>query len=86
MTPSIISTSTTASQLPIPPTPIPSLDLQNLPTFMSVFRFEDMRRREEEDDQEGPSAGSDRGSKRQRERGEHASASTLSEPATGSAG
>nr|GEX53896.1 hypothetical protein [Tanacetum cinerariifolium] len=41
MTPSIISTSTTASQLPIPPTPIPSLDLQNLPTFASVFRFED---------------------------------------------
>nr|GFC78085.1 hypothetical protein [Tanacetum cinerariifolium] len=41
MTPSIISTSTTASQLPIPPTPVPSLDLQNLPTFASVFRFED---------------------------------------------
>nr|GFC93708.1 hypothetical protein [Tanacetum cinerariifolium] len=41
MTPSIISTSTTASQLPIPPTPIPSLDLQNLPTFASVFHFED---------------------------------------------
>nr|GEY65503.1 retrovirus-related Pol polyprotein from transposon TNT 1-94 [Tanacetum cinerariifolium] len=41
MTPSIISTSTTASHLPIPPTPIPSLDLQNLLTFASVFRFED---------------------------------------------
>nr|GFA09133.1 hypothetical protein [Tanacetum cinerariifolium] len=41
MTPSIISTSTKASQLPIPPTPIPSLDLQNLPTFASIFRFED---------------------------------------------
>nr|GFC41339.1 hypothetical protein [Tanacetum cinerariifolium] len=41
MTPSIISTSMTASQLPIPPTPIPSLDLQNLPTFVSVFHFED---------------------------------------------
>nr|GFB17479.1 hypothetical protein [Tanacetum cinerariifolium] len=41
MTPSIISTFTTASQLPTPPTPIPSLDLQNLPTFASVFRFED---------------------------------------------
>nr|GEZ87304.1 hypothetical protein [Tanacetum cinerariifolium] len=40
----------------------------------------------EDDDQEGPSAGSDRGSKRQREGGEHASASTLSEPDTGSAG
>nr|GEZ92093.1 hypothetical protein [Tanacetum cinerariifolium] len=39
-------------------------------------------RREDDDDQEGPSAGSDRGSKRRREGGEHASASTLSEPAT----
>nr|GFB13737.1 hypothetical protein [Tanacetum cinerariifolium] len=35
---------------------------------------------------EGPSAKSDRGSKRQREGGEHASASTPSETATGSAG
>nr|GFC33672.1 hypothetical protein [Tanacetum cinerariifolium] len=35
---------------------------------------------------EGPSAGSDRGSKRRRKGGEHASASTPSEPATGSAG
>nr|GFA92385.1 hypothetical protein [Tanacetum cinerariifolium] len=41
------------------------------------------RRREDDDDQEGPSAGSDRGSKRRREGGEHASTSTLSEPATG---
>nr|GFA70646.1 hypothetical protein [Tanacetum cinerariifolium] len=40
----------------------------------------------EDDDQEGPSAGSDRGSKRRREEGEHASASTPSEPATGSTG
>nr|GFC13837.1 hypothetical protein [Tanacetum cinerariifolium] len=39
-----------------------------------------------DDDPEGPSAGSDRGSKRRREGGEHASASTPSEPATGSAG
>nr|GEX77964.1 reverse transcriptase domain-containing protein [Tanacetum cinerariifolium] len=45
-----------------------------------------LKRRREDDDQEGPSAGSDRGSKRQREEGEHASASTPSEPATGSAG
>nr|GEX08130.1 hybrid signal transduction histidine kinase M [Tanacetum cinerariifolium] len=35
---------------------------------------------------EGPSAGSDRGSKRQRKGGEHASASSPSEIATGSAG
>nr|GEY27355.1 hypothetical protein [Tanacetum cinerariifolium] len=38
------------------------------------------------DDQEGPSAGSYEGSKRRREGGEHASASTPSEPATRSAG
>nr|GFB13567.1 hypothetical protein [Tanacetum cinerariifolium] len=44
------------------------------------------RRREEDDDQEGPSARSDQVSKRRREGGEHASASTPSEPATGSAG
>nr|GEY65534.1 hypothetical protein [Tanacetum cinerariifolium] len=37
-----------------------------------------LKRRREDDDQEGPS-GSDRGSKRQREGGEHASASTPSE-------
>nr|GFC47281.1 hypothetical protein [Tanacetum cinerariifolium] len=36
-----------------------------------------------DDDQEGPSAGSDRGSKRQREGGDHASDSTPSEIATG---
>nr|GEX39693.1 putative reverse transcriptase domain-containing protein [Tanacetum cinerariifolium] len=39
MTPSIITTITTASHPPIPPTPIPSKVLQNLPTFDSVFRF-----------------------------------------------
>nr|GEZ20789.1 uncharacterized mitochondrial protein AtMg00810-like [Tanacetum cinerariifolium] len=36
----------------------------------------------EDDDQEGPSAGSNRGSKRQKERGEHSSASTPSKTAT----
>nr|GFA14134.1 hypothetical protein [Tanacetum cinerariifolium] len=167
MTPSIITTTTTTSQPPIPPTPIPSDVLQTLPTFASVFRFEDRvkslevnfsefmrtnqsteavfnitadlsemelkkilidkiegnksiqrsdkqrnlykalvkaydadktildsygesailkRRREDEDDQEGPSARSDRGSKKRREGREHASSSTPSEPATGSAG
>nr|GFA99442.1 hypothetical protein [Tanacetum cinerariifolium] len=45
-----------------------------------------LKRRQEDHDQEGPSAGSDRGSKRQREGWEHASASTPSETATGSAG
>nr|GEX52189.1 hypothetical protein [Tanacetum cinerariifolium] len=45
-----------------------------------------LKRRREDDDQEGPSAGSDRGSKKQREGGEHASASTPSETVTRSAG
>nr|GEX89391.1 hypothetical protein [Tanacetum cinerariifolium] len=43
------------------------------------------RREDDDDDQEEPSAGSDRGSKRRREGEEHASASTLFEPATKSA-
>nr|GEZ73910.1 hypothetical protein [Tanacetum cinerariifolium] len=41
MTPSIITTTTIASQPPIPPTPIPSDILQTLLTFASVFHFED---------------------------------------------
>nr|GEZ47848.1 hypothetical protein [Tanacetum cinerariifolium] len=139
MTPSIILTFTSASQLPTPPTQIPSLDLQSLPTFAtsyavaadllemelkkilinkmegnkSIQRSDEQRnlykvlveaydadktildiygestilkRRRKDDDQEGPSAGSDRGLKRRREGGEHASASTLSVLATGSAG
>nr|GEW81621.1 hypothetical protein [Tanacetum cinerariifolium] len=45
-----------------------------------------LKRRREDDDLEGPSAGSDRGSKRQKEGGEHASASTPSETATRVAG
>nr|GFC90505.1 hypothetical protein [Tanacetum cinerariifolium] len=45
-----------------------------------------LKQRREDDDHEGPSAGSDRGSKRQKEGGEHASASTPSETATGGAG
>nr|GFB62871.1 hypothetical protein [Tanacetum cinerariifolium] len=40
----------------------------------------------EDDDHEGPSAGSNRGSKRRREGGDHALASTPSKTATGSAG
>nr|GFB62908.1 hypothetical protein [Tanacetum cinerariifolium] len=40
MTPSIMSTFTTTSQLPTPPSQIPSLDLQSLLTFASVFHFE----------------------------------------------
>nr|GFC65021.1 hypothetical protein [Tanacetum cinerariifolium] len=45
-----------------------------------------LKRRHEDDDQEGPSTGSDWGSKRRREGGEYASASTPSEPATESVG
>nr|GFA10235.1 hypothetical protein [Tanacetum cinerariifolium] len=45
-----------------------------------------LKRRREDDDQEGPSTGSDQRSKRQKEGGEHASASTLSEIATGGTG
>nr|GEZ90137.1 hypothetical protein [Tanacetum cinerariifolium] len=44
MTPSTITTITTTSQAPIPPTPIPNEVLQNLPTFDSVFRFDDRLR------------------------------------------
>nr|GFB14522.1 hypothetical protein [Tanacetum cinerariifolium] len=161
MTPSIMSTFTSTSQLPTPPTQIPSLDLQSLPTFAieeavnaqleaevltrsshssrtsydvaanlsemelkkiliekmegnkSIQRSDEQRnlykalveaydadktildtygestilkRRREDDDQEGPSTGSDRGSKRHRKEGEHASASTPFEPDTGSTG
>nr|GFB21131.1 hypothetical protein [Tanacetum cinerariifolium] len=153
MTLSTIATITTSSDASIPPTTIPSTILENLPTFNSVFRFDERLRSlettffeyrvwnatlevevltrsshssrtsyavaadllemelkkiliekmegnksiqrsdeqrnlykaEDERMMEGPSVGSDRGSKRQRERGEHASASTPSETATESA-
>nr|GEZ69723.1 hypothetical protein [Tanacetum cinerariifolium] len=42
MTPYTISTITTISHAPIPPTTIPSKVLQHLPTFDSVFCFEDI--------------------------------------------
>nr|GEW90690.1 hypothetical protein [Tanacetum cinerariifolium] len=45
-----------------------------------------LKRRREDDDQKGPSAGPNRGSKRQKEGGEQASASTPSEKATKGAG
>nr|GEZ27095.1 hypothetical protein [Tanacetum cinerariifolium] len=41
MTPSTIATITSISHVPIHPTTIPSEVLQNLPTFDSVFHFED---------------------------------------------
>nr|GEZ01313.1 hypothetical protein [Tanacetum cinerariifolium] len=131
MTPYIITTIITASHPPIPPTPIPSEVLQNLPTFDSVFRFDERlksleanfseyrqtnpfaeavsnipayeadkiildtygecvilkRRRDDDDDQgEGSSAGSDQGSKRQREGKEPELAWALLKPATRSTG
>nr|GEW41504.1 hypothetical protein [Tanacetum cinerariifolium] len=44
MTSSTIATTTTTSQAPIPPKPIPSEVLRNLPTFTSVFCFDDRLR------------------------------------------
>nr|GFD47328.1 hypothetical protein [Tanacetum cinerariifolium] len=41
MTPSTIATITTSSDAPIPPTIIPSTILENLPTFDSVFLFDE---------------------------------------------
>nr|GFB28645.1 hypothetical protein [Tanacetum cinerariifolium] len=41
MTPSTISTITTSSDAPIPPTTIPSIILEKLPTFDSVFYFDE---------------------------------------------
>nr|GEX74928.1 hypothetical protein [Tanacetum cinerariifolium] len=41
MTPSTIATIRTTSEAPIPPTTFPSAVLENLPTFDSVFLFED---------------------------------------------
>nr|GFC35804.1 hypothetical protein [Tanacetum cinerariifolium] len=42
--PSTIATVTTSSDAPIPPTPIPSDVLQNIPTFNFVFRFDERLR------------------------------------------
>nr|GEZ31126.1 hypothetical protein [Tanacetum cinerariifolium] len=93
MTPSIISTFTSASQLPTSPTQIPKIFKALVEAYDADKTILDtygestiLKRIREDDDQEGPSVGSDRGSKRQREGGEHASASTPSEPATESAG
>nr|GFB48972.1 hypothetical protein [Tanacetum cinerariifolium] len=44
MTPSTIATITTSSEAPIPPTTIPSIILENLPTFNSAFRFDERLR------------------------------------------
>nr|GFD18336.1 hypothetical protein [Tanacetum cinerariifolium] len=41
MTPSTIATTTTSRDAPIPPTTIPSIVLENLPTFNSAFRFDE---------------------------------------------
>nr|GFC85710.1 hypothetical protein [Tanacetum cinerariifolium] len=44
MTPSTIATITTSGDVPIPPTTIPSIILENLPTFNSAFRFDERLR------------------------------------------
>nr|GEV17034.1 hypothetical protein [Tanacetum cinerariifolium] len=76
MTPSTVTTITTTGQAPIPPTPILSEVLQNLPTFASVFRFDDRLKsleanffefRQTNPFAEAVSAILDRGSKRRRE-------------------
>nr|GEZ39067.1 hypothetical protein [Tanacetum cinerariifolium] len=101
MTPSTIATITTTSHAPIPSTTISREVLQNLPTFDSVFHFEDRLKSLESNFSEyiqtnlfgeavsnipGPSAGSDRGSKRRREGKEPKSASAPLQTATRSAG
>nr|GFB85638.1 hypothetical protein [Tanacetum cinerariifolium] len=104
MTPSTIATITTPGDAPIPPTTIPSIILENLPTFNSAFHFDERLSSLETSffeyrqtnpfvdavsaipGIEGPSVGSDRGSKKQKEGGEHASASTPTETATRCAG
>nr|GFA52753.1 hypothetical protein [Tanacetum cinerariifolium] len=49
MTPSTIATITTSSDAPIPPIIIPSIILENLPTFNSAFRFDKRLSNDEED-------------------------------------
>nr|GFD42492.1 hypothetical protein [Tanacetum cinerariifolium] len=44
MTPSTIATISTSSEAPIPPPTIPSIILDNLPTFNSAFRFKERLR------------------------------------------
>nr|GFB13058.1 hypothetical protein [Tanacetum cinerariifolium] len=44
MTPSTIATITTSGEAPIPPPTIPSIILENLPTFNLAFRFEERLR------------------------------------------
>nr|GEZ27066.1 hypothetical protein [Tanacetum cinerariifolium] len=86
MTPSIITTTITASQPPIPPTPIPSEFLQNLPTFESVFRFEDRVKSLEVNFLEFMRTNQSLEAVSNILGREHASASTPSEPATRSVG
>nr|GEW83470.1 hypothetical protein [Tanacetum cinerariifolium] len=101
MTPSIITTTRTTSQPPIPSTPILNgrkqvYSLIRRTTYKALVEAYEAdktildsygesailkKRHEDDDDQEEPFAGSDWGSKRRREGGEHASASTPSEPA-----
>nr|GFD28125.1 hypothetical protein [Tanacetum cinerariifolium] len=46
MTPSTIATITTSGEAQIPPPTIPSIIIENLPTFNSAFRFEERRQRQ----------------------------------------
>nr|GFA01353.1 hypothetical protein [Tanacetum cinerariifolium] len=53
MTPSTIATITTSSEAPIPPPTIPSIILENLPTFNSAFCFDERLRKDPPLDQTG---------------------------------
>nr|GEZ60672.1 hypothetical protein [Tanacetum cinerariifolium] len=98
LTPSTIATISIVPQAPTPLKTAPSTLVQHLPNFSSLFRFdhrlktleanfsEFIRRDDDADKDEEPSAGSDRGSKRRREGKEPDSASALKEKATRSAG
>nr|GEZ69112.1 hypothetical protein [Tanacetum cinerariifolium] len=61
-------------------------DLSEMELKKILIEKTEGNKREDDDDQEGPSAGSDRGSKRRREGGEPESARAPLEPATRSAG
>nr|GFA58075.1 hypothetical protein [Tanacetum cinerariifolium] len=99
MTPSTIATITTSNEAPIPPTTILSATNQfveavsKIPADLTemklkkilIEKMEGNKRDGDDNDQEGPSVGSDWGSKRRREGREPEFASTPSEQATRSA-
>nr|GFC94952.1 hypothetical protein [Tanacetum cinerariifolium] len=63
MTPSTIVTITTSGEAPIPQPTIPSIILENLPTFNSAFRFEERLRQKEGGEQASASTPSEEAAK-----------------------